>query len=79
MILFSFLRTLDRRHITLDPRLCILDPRPKPKLRYGSLANILYFNYESVFWSSVEGRGLHVEGEDNMSRVPKILKIIINN
>ena len=24
---------------------------------------------ESAFWSSVEGRGLHVEGEGNMSRV----------
>ena len=26
---------------------------------------------EFAFWSSVEGRGLHVEGEDNMSRVQK--------
>ena len=26
---------------------------------------------ESAFWWSVEGRGLHVEGEDNMSRVQK--------
>ena len=26
---------------------------------------------ESAFWSSVEGRGLHVEGEGNMSRVQK--------
>ena len=26
---------------------------------------------EFAFWSSVEGRGLHVEGEGNMSRVQK--------
>ena len=29
---------------------------------------------ESAFWWSVEGRGLHVEGEGNMSRVQKHYK-----
>ena len=29
---------------------------------------------ESTFWSSVEDRGLHVEGEGNMSRVQKKTK-----
>ena len=29
---------------------------------------------ESAFWSSVEGRGLHLEGEGNISRVEKKYK-----